>query len=269
MMRDSSVDLNQSSKEIAEVTSLIANIADKTNLLALNAAIEAARAGEHGRGFAVVADEVRTLAEHTKNATQKINITIKKFVAATASIVEDTESMANMTDESKLAIAEFERNISEVNDKSVETYGKVTYTQMVAEIALAKVNQMIYIQKGYRAVETGANSDAAREVSIDHTQCKLGRWYHYGTGQKQYQHLPTYKKIDHPHRITHQCMNLAIQHLADNWESSPVIQSYIIDNFKAVERSGQEVADLLDRIVQEKKQFEAAVSVVAGEVDLF
>jgi methyl-accepting chemotaxis protein len=270
-MKGSSIELSQSSKEITDVTSLIAKIADQTNLLALNAAIEAARAGEHGRGFSVVADEVRKLAENTKNATQKIASTIKKFTHASTIIVQDTDSMASMTDESKIAIAEFENNIREVSHISMETYSKVTYTQMVGEIALAKVNQMIYVQQGYRAVEIGVDSAAGRHVLVGHHDCKFGQWLHSGAGERDYGHLPSYKKIDIPHARSHQCMHQAMQHLAENWQTSLPIQEQIIKNFQEVEKCALEISENLNLILDEKNRFEGALSAShsEGQVDLF
>lgn len=120
-------EINDSSKRIADIISVIDEIAFQTNLLALNAAVEAARAGEQGRGFAVVATEVRNLAQRSAGAAKEIKDLIRDSV-------QKVDGGAVLVNESGAALTEI---MDSVRRASV----------VVAEIAAASSQQSAGIEQ--------------------------------------------------------------------------------------------------------------------------
>jgi methyl-accepting chemotaxis protein len=92
--------IETSSRQIANIITVIDEIAFQTNLLALNAGVEAARAGDAGRGFAVVATEVRALARRSADAAKEI----KAIISASGAQVSSGVKLVNETGETLLRI---------------------------------------------------------------------------------------------------------------------------------------------------------------------
>jgi methyl-accepting chemotaxis protein len=102
--------INQSSRQITDIISVIDEIAFQTNLLALNAAVEAARAGEQGRGFAVVASEVRNLAQRSAAAAKEI----KQLIRSSVEKVEDGTRLVNQSGEMLTQIMLSVKKVSDI-----------------------------------------------------------------------------------------------------------------------------------------------------------
>ena len=124
--------INDSSKKIVDIISVIDGIAFQTNILALNAAVEAARAGEQGRGFAVVAAEVRTLAQRSAAAAKEI----KQLIGDSVHKVEDG---TRLVDEA-----------GKTMDKIVTSVKRVT--DIMSEIAAASQEQSAGIEEVNQAI---------------------------------------------------------------------------------------------------------------------
>lgn len=113
--------LGEKSLAIGDITGVITDISNQTNMLALNAAIEAARAGEYGHGFSVVAEEIRKLAERSNKATKEIADLIKSIQNETAETVKLVEESTINIESSSDVIEQAGDSIKNINNVLVES----------------------------------------------------------------------------------------------------------------------------------------------------
>jgi methyl-accepting chemotaxis protein len=157
--------INDSSRKIADIISVIDGIAFQTNILALNAAVEAARAGEQGRGFAVVASEVRSLAGRSADAAKEIKALINASV-------ERVEQGSALVDQAGVTMTEVVSDIRRVTDIMGEiSAASNEQSQGVAQIGEA-VTQMDQATQQNAALveEMAAAASSLKSQALDLVQ---------------------------------------------------------------------------------------------------
>src|SRR5450830_467013 len=159
---DTMVSINDSSKKIVDIISVIEGIAFQTNILALNAAVKAARAGEQGRGFAVVASEVRNLAQRSALAAKEIKTLINDSV-------ENVGHGTLLVDAAGKTMEDILASVKKVND----VISEITAATGEQSTGIEQVNRAIIemdnaTQQNAALVEQAAAAAAAMEEQARH-----------------------------------------------------------------------------------------------------
>lgn len=178
------VHLEETSRQIGEITNTITAISGQTNMLALNAAIESARAGEHGKGFAVVSEEVRKLSDETRKAADEINNLIytvqhevsnavdsmkqvNEEVDKGVTIVEDAgDNLKNIIQTIDEAVKLIEHISEDVNSQSRETDSISQSTNAVAEkgfTGMASVEEITSVMEN-QLEDLHLNNESTQEL---------------------------------------------------------------------------------------------------------
>jgi methyl-accepting chemotaxis protein len=155
--------INESSRRIADIISVIDGIAFQTNILALNAAVEAARAGEQGRGFAVVASEVRNLAQRSAEAAREI----KSLITASVERVDQGTALVDRAGTTMTeVVASIERVtaiVGEISAASAEQSSGVSQVgDAVGQMDKATQQNAALVEEGAAAAES--LSEQARQL---------------------------------------------------------------------------------------------------------
>ena len=167
--------LSKKGEEINGITTVIAEITQKTNLLALNAAIIAAQAGEHGRSFAVVADEVRSLSVEAANSTGAIGLLVgeiqeytretvdhfartRQLVKEGTDLGEGMEASLRQILESAVSAMEMARDIRKATQEVARSVESVSVSidelgDMVTQISTASKEESVGIRSIVKSIE--------------------------------------------------------------------------------------------------------------------
>ncbi len=167
--------INQSSKKIVDIISVIDGIAFQTNILALNAAVEAARAGEQGRGFAVVAGEVRSLAQRSSAAAREIKGLIEDSVQKVQSGSKLVAHAGETMSEVVASIKRVDNIMHEISSASREqSIGIEQVNQAIAQMDQVTQQNAALVEQAAAAAESLQSQTTELNNVVDVFKIKSG-----------------------------------------------------------------------------------------------
>jgi methyl-accepting chemotaxis protein len=203
--------INESSRKIVDIISVIEGIAFQTNILALNAAVEAARAGEQGRGFAVVAAEVRNLAQRSAAAAKEIKTligdsvnkvedgtrlvdeagkTMEEIVNAVKRVTDIMSEISAASNEQSTGIEQVNQSITQMDEVTQQNAALVEEAAAAAE-SLEEQAQMLAEAVSIFKLDNSISSQQTRRIAAPAQQSSR-------TTEKQVLLAPTKKTVAKP-----------------------------------------------------------------------
>ncbi|MBE9184060.1 methyl-accepting chemotaxis protein [Microcoleus sp. LEGE 07076] len=165
-MQGQIMQLSEQTDRIGNISTVVSDLANQTNMLALNAAVEAVRAGEHGKGFGVVASEIRKLADRSKKSAAQINLLV-------ADIQRAINSTVMVTDEGTKTVDSGVNIASETAAAFAGVAGAINNVVLTSQqISLNAKQQAIAIQQVVEAMNS--LNQAAAQTAEGITQTKVG-----------------------------------------------------------------------------------------------
>ena len=158
---------NDSALKIKDATSLIASIADETNLLSLNASIEAARAGEAGKGFAVVAAQIQKLAEQSNESAKRIEDIIRELLKDSETAVHTMEDVKKIMQEQNEKVKKTAEVFEQMHEGvNLSIHGMVSIEEQTQKIEDARNKIVDTVQSLSAIAEENAASTQETSASM-------------------------------------------------------------------------------------------------------
>ncbi|HAC65243.1 MAG TPA: methyl-accepting chemotaxis protein [Cyanothece sp. UBA12306] len=160
------VKLSGQTNQIGNISQVVTDLANQTNVLALNAAVEAVRAGEQGKGFSVVAAEIRKLADQSKQSAERISLLVSEIQNAINVTVMVTDE-GTKTVKSEMEIAQ----------QTAETFAQVA--ESINDVVINNQQISLNIRQQDKAVQQvleamNSINQGAQESAIALSQTKTG-----------------------------------------------------------------------------------------------
>jgi hypothetical protein len=156
--------------------------------------------------------------------------------------------MAQLATNSSEEVTNFEKTLESTNENINNCVEIIEEIEGETFISLIKIDHILFKSSAYKSVVSGKiDMDFS-----DHHKCSIGQWYQ-NEGRAKFGETPSYKAIEKPHITVHDMINKNLK-LAESSNGVIKHKEKIIENFKIMEKSSEELLNFMDRLVKEKRE---------------